>query len=82
MRWDIFHSMMRFLYLGELSVPADRKGDLEWLLELLRVSDEFMLDSVKEVCEKLICENVKDQHRDLEARQEDTEQEREQFLSR
>ena len=50
--------MMQFLYIGELSVPADRKDDLNWLLNLLRCADEFMLDSVKEICEKLICEYV------------------------
>eukprot|EP00357_Protocruzia_adherens_P002441 CAMPEP_0115007148 /NCGR_PEP_ID=MMETSP0216-20121206/20972_1 /TAXON_ID=223996 /ORGANISM="Protocruzia adherens, Strain Boccale" /LENGTH=533 /DNA_ID=CAMNT_0002373965 /DNA_START=591 /DNA_END=2192 /DNA_ORIENTATION=- len=53
-RYPVFAAICNFLYTGNFEFGAGTEGQelsLEYLLEFLSVSDEFMLDSIKEQCE-------------------------------
>merc|ERR1711959_124875 len=62
MRYSIFATMMSFLYTGELELAHSDANDLQWMLELLRVADEFMLDYIKGVCERKLQDLVNAQN--------------------
>ncbi|XP_057432345.1 ARM REPEAT PROTEIN INTERACTING WITH ABF2-like [Lotus japonicus] len=47
-KWDVFESMMRFIYTDQLNV------NLSIALDLLKVADQFLLDGLKCQCEKVI----------------------------
>ena len=52
--YPVFSSIMHYLYTGDFHFGADTEGQevsLEYLLEFLRVSDEYLLEDVKLKCE-------------------------------
>jgi len=55
-RYDIFSAMCRFLYTGEIELSDNskegEKPGLDYILEMLTVADEFMIDEIKLKCEK------------------------------
>jgi len=53
--YPVFAAICGYLYTGEVHFGADTEGQelsLEYMLEFLSVSDEFMLDEIKISCEK------------------------------
>jgi N-acetylneuraminic acid mutarotase len=53
--YPVFAAICQYLYTGEVHFGADTEGQelsLEYMLEFLRVSDEYMLDEIKTECEK------------------------------
>jgi hypothetical protein len=51
--YNVFTSIIRFLYTGEFTFTErtkDGRITLEALCEILKVSDQFMLDQVENLC--------------------------------
>lgn len=51
-RWPVFHAMMTCIYTGEVEVPS------ELAQELLEVSDQYMLERLKGLCEAAITKEL------------------------
>ncbi|KMZ74796.1 arm repeat protein interacting with abf2 [Zostera marina] len=51
-RWPVFELMMRFIYTGSVEVTLDIAQDL------LRASDQYLLEGLKRLCEYSIAQNV------------------------
>mmetsp|Transcript_250 Transcript_250/g.148 ORF Transcript_250/g.148 Transcript_250/m.148 type:complete len:132 (+) Transcript_250:1259-1654(+) len=52
--YPVFSSIMHYLYTGDFHFGADTEGQevsLEYLIEFLRVADEYILEEVKSKCE-------------------------------
>ena len=64
-----FKAILNFIYTGE--VIQHGEDDVDWLMRLLRASDEFCIDRIKTGCEERLCncvtkENVHEIHREAE----------------
>lgn len=51
-RWQVFEAMMRCIYTGSVKVPT------ELAQELLEASDQYMLETLKRLCERAIGEQL------------------------
>ena len=51
-RWEVFEAMMRCIYTGSVKVPP------ELAQELLEAADQYMLDTLKKLCEKVISDEL------------------------
>ncbi|KAF5732769.1 hypothetical protein HS088_TW17G00299 [Tripterygium wilfordii] len=51
-RWDVFELMMRFIYTGSVDINIDIAQDL------LRAADQYLLDSLKSICEYAIAQDI------------------------
>ncbi len=55
---EIFEKIMQYLYTGEVQFTDEEESNLELILNILQVADEFLLDEIKVECEKLIIKNL------------------------
>ena len=54
-RYPVFAAIMRFLYTGEVDLENEgQENTLEYLVDFLRVADEYVIDPIKNECEKRI----------------------------
>ncbi|XP_030465913.1 ARM REPEAT PROTEIN INTERACTING WITH ABF2 [Syzygium oleosum] len=51
-RWEVFELMMRFIYTGSIDVT------LEIAQDLLRASDQYLLEGLKRLCEYSIAQDI------------------------
>ncbi|KAK7327232.1 hypothetical protein VNO80_31597 [Phaseolus coccineus] len=51
-KWDVFQLMMRFIYTGTVDVKLDDAEDL------LRASDQYLLEDLKLICERVIAKSI------------------------
>ncbi|KAL6968320.1 hypothetical protein U1Q18_034124 [Sarracenia purpurea var. burkii] len=51
-RWDVFELMMRYIYTGSVDVSLDIAQ------ELLRASDQYLLEGLKRLCEYAIAQDI------------------------
>ena len=51
-RYDVFELMMRYTYTGQVEVPVELAQDL------LRASDQYLLEGLKGLCEEAISDSI------------------------
>lgn len=51
-RFDVFELMMRYMYTGQVEVPVELAQDL------LRASDQYLLEGLKHLCEEAISDSI------------------------
>ncbi|KAK7285352.1 hypothetical protein RJT34_20121 [Clitoria ternatea] len=51
-KWDVFESMMRFIYTGNVDVNKDIA------LDLFRAADQYLLDGLQRICEYVISQDI------------------------
>ncbi|ESW17954.1 hypothetical protein PHAVU_006G001300 [Phaseolus vulgaris] len=51
-KWDVFKLMMRFIYTGTVDVKLDDAKDL------LRAADQYLLQDLKLICERVIAKSI------------------------
>ena len=62
-RYDVFARMLEYLYTGEapelaVDSSSDIQADVNTAVDMLLLSDQFMLDHLKQICERMLANAV------------------------
>lgn len=57
--YEWFFAFLQFLYTDDIPSIKESDIDVEMIIELLSLADQYMVDSLKTICEKAIERNVR-----------------------
>jgi hypothetical protein len=57
--YDCFFAFLQFLYTDEVPALRENDIDVEMVIELLSIADQYLVDQLKTMCEKSIERNIK-----------------------
>ena len=57
--YDRFFAFLQFLYTDDIPALKEDDMDVEMVIELLSIADQYMVDTLKTICEKAIERNIK-----------------------
>mmetsp|Transcript_9778 Transcript_9778/g.8611 ORF Transcript_9778/g.8611 Transcript_9778/m.8611 type:complete len:109 (-) Transcript_9778:53-379(-) len=57
--YDCFKAFLQFLYTDEVPALREKDIDVEMVIELMSIADQYLVNQLKILCEKTIERNIK-----------------------